>query len=146
MKISKRIITILVTSILILSLGTMMAGCFPLTPTEGTEEVAEGTEGAEGIVEEAPTGFAGIFARYGTWLWLGILVVAFYFLLIRPQRNRTKKAQELSSSLQRGDEVITVGGFHGRIKDLRDNVIIITIASGVDVKVNKSSVSKKVTQ
>ena len=149
MKISRKIIMILLATILILSFGTIITGCFPLTPTGGTAEgapVAEGTEGAEGIVEEAPTGFAGIFARYGTWLWLGILVVAFYFLLIRPQRNRTKKAQELASSLQRGDEVVTVGGFHGRIKDIRDNVIIITIASGVDVKVNKVSVSKKVSQ
>ncbi len=150
MKISKRIIMVLLASIIILSLGTIMAGCFPLTPTGGTstdtptDTVPEGTEGAEGIIEEAPTGFAGLFAKYGTWLWLAILVVAFYFLLIRPQRNRTKKAQELSSSLERGDEVVTVGGFHGRIKDIRDNAIIITIASGVDVKVNKASVSKKV--
>jgi len=49
------------------------------------------------------------------------------------------------TSLTRGDEVVTAGGFHGRIKDIRDDFIVITIASGVDVKVNKSSVSKKVT-
>ncbi|GAI24025.1 unnamed protein product, partial [marine sediment metagenome] len=36
-----------------------------------------------------------------------------------------------------------VGGFHGRIKDIREDVIIVTIASGVDVKINKSSVSRK---
>ncbi len=153
MKISKRIIMVLLATVLILSFGTIITGCFPLTPggdtaaVEGAEgaEGGVGAEGAESLVEE-PTGFAGIFAKYGTWLWLGILVVAFYFLLIRPQRNRTKKAAELSASLQRGDEVVTVGGFHGRIKDIRDNVIIVTIASGVDVKVNKVSVSKKVTQ
>ncbi len=142
---------IVLATILILSFGTVITGCFPLTPTgdasgEGAEGAeGAGAEGAEGIVEEeAASGFAGIFAKYGTWLWLGILVVAFYFLLIRPQRNRTKKAQELSASLERGDEVVTVGGFHGRIKDIRDDVIIVTVASGVDVKVNKVSVSKKV--
>ncbi len=147
MKISKRIVMILLASILILSFGTIMAGCFPLTPTTTGDAPAGAEAGAEGLAEEVvPTGFAGFFAQYGTWLWLIILVVAFYFLLIRPQRNRTKKAQELSSSLQRGDEVVTVGGFHGRIKDIRDDAIIITIASGVDVKVNKASVSKKVTK
>jgi len=72
--------------------------------------------------------------------------VAFYFLLIRPQRVRSKKAKDLMTSLQRGDEVVTIGGFHGRIKDIRDDSIIITIASGVDVKVSKSAVSKKTTQ
>ncbi|MBN2072871.1 MAG: preprotein translocase subunit YajC [Actinobacteria bacterium] len=109
--------------------------------TTGTEGTA--TEGEE--VQE-PEGFAGIFAKYGTWIWLAILVVAFYFLLIRPQRMRSKKAQELMSSLQRGDEVVTIGGFHGRIKDIREDSMIITIASGVDVRVSKSAVSKKAGQ
>lgn len=138
MRLSKRIINILIISILIISLGSLSVACLPTTTGEG--EAAEGTE-----TEETGT-FASIFSNYGTWIWLAILVVAFYFLLIRPQRVRSKKAQELMSSLQRGDEVVTIGGFHGRIKDIRDDSIIITIASGVDVKVSKSAVSKKTTQ
>jgi preprotein translocase subunit YajC len=141
MRLSKRIINILIVSILIISLGSLSVACFPMTTDEdGTAEVAEGT-----ATEETST-FASIFSNYGTWIWLAILVVAFYFLLIRPQRVRSKKAKELMSSLQRGDEVVTIGGFHGRIKDIRDDSIIITIASGVDVKVSKSAVSKKTTQ
>lgn len=131
MKLSKKIISILIISILVIIIGSSAVACLPLTTEEG-EEQAEG-----------PGGFADIFANYGTWVWLAILVVAFYFLLIRPQRTRSKKAQELMSSLQRGDEVVTVGGFHGRIKDIREDVIIVTIASGVDVKINKSAVSRK---
>jgi preprotein translocase subunit YajC len=138
MRLSKRIINILIISILIISLGSLSVACFPTTTEEGG--TAEGTD-----TEETGT-FASIFSNYGTWIWLAILVVAFYFLLIRPQRVRSKKAQELMSSLQRGDEVVTIGGFHGRIKDIRDDSIIITIASGVDVKVSKSAVSKKTTQ
>jgi preprotein translocase subunit YajC len=138
MKLSKRIISILFISILIISMGSLSVACFPTTTEEG--ETAEGAE-----TEETGT-FASIFSNYGTWIWLAILVVAFYFLLIRPQRVRSKKAQELMSSLQRGDEVVTIGGFHGRIKDIRDDAIIITIASGIDVKVNKSAVSKKTSQ
>jgi len=138
MRLSKRIISILLVSILIISIGTLTVACFPTTTDEGG--TAEGTE-----TEETGT-FANIFSSYGTWIWLAVLVVAFYFLLIRPQRVRSKKAQELMSSLQRGDEVVTIGGFHGRIKDIRDDSIIVTIASGVDVKVSKSAVSKKTTQ
>lgn len=139
MKYSTKLIAVLILSILLIGVSSFAVACVPLTDT--------GTGAAEGTAaqEEEPTGFAGIFARYGTWIWLGILVVAFYFLLIRPQRMRSKRTQELMSSLARGDEVVTAGGFHGRIKDIRDDVIIITIASGVDVKVNKASVSKKVT-
>ena len=139
MRLSKRIISILIISILIISMGTLSVACLPTTT--GESETAEGAE----TEEEAGT-FANIFSNYGTWIWLVILVVAFYFLLIRPQRVRSKKAQDLMSSLQRGDEVVTIGGFHGRIKDIRDDAIIITIASGVDVKVSKSSVSKKTSQ
>lgn len=136
MKLSKRIISILIITILVIIIGSSAVACLPLTTTEegGTTEVAQTAE---------PGGLADIFARYGTWVWLAVLVVAFYFLLIRPQRTRSKKAQELMTSLQRGDEVVTVGGFHGRIKDIREDVIIVTIASGVDIKINKSSVSRK---
>jgi preprotein translocase subunit YajC len=139
MRLSKKIISILIVSILIISIGSLAIGCLPTTTTD-EGETAEGTETAEGGT------FANLFSSYGTWIWLAILVVAFYFLLIRPQRVRSKKAQELMSSLQRGDEVVTIGGFHGRIKDIRDDAIIITIASGVDVKVSKSAVSKKTAQ
>ena len=139
MKLSKRIISILIISILVISIGFSAVACLPLTTTE------EGGT-TEGATTAEPGGFANIFASYGTWVWLAILVVAFYFLLIRPQRTRSKKAQELMSSLQRGDEVVTIGGIHGRIKDIREDVIIITIASGVDIKINKSAVSKKASQ
>jgi len=135
MRLSKRIISILIISILVISIGFSAVACLPIaTPEEGTTEGAQTAE---------PGGFASIFASYGTWVWLAILVVAFYFLLIRPQRTRSKKAQELMSSLQRGDEVVTIGGIHGRIKDIREDAIIMTIASGVDIKINKSAVSKK---
>jgi preprotein translocase subunit YajC len=139
MKYSKKMIAIIVLSIMLISLSAFSVSCLPIT---GTADAA--AQGGTATAEE-PTGFAAIFAQYGTWIWLAILVVAFYFLLIRPQRTRSKKAQELMSSLTRGDEVVTAGGFHGRIKDIRDDVIVITIASGIDVKVSKSSVSKKVT-
>ena len=143
MKLSKKIITMIIVSMVIIGVGSVAIGCTDLFPTAETA-AAEGEKVAG--EEEQPAGIAGMFSSYGTWIWLAILAVAFYFLLIRPQRQRTKKAQELSSSLQRGDEIVTVGGFHGRIKDIRDDSIIITIASGVDVKVNKSAVSKKVSQ
>jgi len=137
MKSLKKLVAILVLSIMLIGIASMAAGCLPMT-TDGAA-----TENGGAAAEEA-TGFAAVFAKYGTWVWLAILVVAFYFLLIRPQRMRTKKSQDLMSSLARGDEVVTAGGFHGRIKDIRDDVIVITIAAGTDVKVSKASVSKKV--
>ena len=142
MKYSTKLTAILIISIvLIIGVASFASACFPMPAGDGTA-----TDGSTTATEEEPTGFAGIFAKYGTWIWLAILVVAFYFLLIRPQRMRSKKAQELMSGLQRGDEIVTIGGFYGRIKEVRDDVIIITIAGGVDIKMTKSAIAKKVNQ
>ncbi|MEA2016264.1 MAG: preprotein translocase subunit YajC [Actinomycetota bacterium] len=138
MKLKRKLISTVIVSMLIITAVFLSVSCLPVATGEG--EVAEGTETGE---VSATTNF---LTNYGTWIWLAILGVAFYFLLIRPQRVRTKKAKDLMSSLQRGDEVVTIGGFFGRIKDVREDVIIVTIASGVDVKVNRSAISKKVTQ
>ena len=144
MKLSKKIISILIISILVIAIGSLSVACLPTTTTGETTTTGDTT--AEGTETQPATGWQAIFSNYGTWIWLAILVVAFYFLLIRPQRVRSKKAQEMMASLQRGDEVTTIGGFHGRIKDIRDDAIIITIASGVDVKISKSAVTKKPVQ
>lgn len=137
----RRLISIFIISMLVIIIGLSSFACFP---AEATGETAEAAEGVEAGTEE--TGLSSIFMNYGTWIWLAILAVAFYFLLIRPQRMRSKKAQELMSGLHRGDEIVTIGGFYGRIKEVRDDVIIITIAGGVDVKVTKSAIAKKVNQ
>src|SRR4030042_2946258 len=144
MRLSKKIIGILSIAVLIICIGSLSVAVLPVT-TSG-EETAQNGEAADGTETQQPGGWQAIFANYGTWIWLALLVVAFYFLLIRPQRVRSKKAQEMMASLQRGDEVVTMGGFHGRIKDIRDDALIITIASGVDVKISKSAVSKKPAQ
>jgi preprotein translocase subunit YajC len=145
MRLSKKIISILGIAVLVICIGSLSVACLPTTTTGDGATTQEG-EAADGTVTQEVTGWRAIFANYGTWIWLALLVVAFYFLLIRPQRVRSKKAQEMMASLQRGDEVVTIGGFHGRIKDIRDDAIIITIASGVDVKISKSAVSKKPAQ
>ncbi|OQA22295.1 MAG: preprotein translocase subunit YajC [Actinobacteria bacterium ADurb.Bin346] len=138
---SKKIISIILLIIIAAGLIAVMAGCTLLFPTATSATVA----GATTATTEAPTGWRAIFANYGTWIWLVILGVAFYFLLIRPQRSRSKKAQDLMNSIKRGDEVVTIGGFYGRIKDVREDTIIITIAGGVDVKISKSAIARVVT-
>lgn len=138
MKAPKRVLFLILSSILILSIGVFFAaGCYPLEQTTQAQQ-DEATTG------EKTEGATSAFANWGTWIWLIVLGVAFYFLLIRPQRQRSKKQQELMSTLRRGDEILTVGGFYGRVKDVMEDFLIITIASGVDVKISKSAVSKKI--
>ena len=54
-----------------------------------------------------------------------ILMVLFYFLLIRPQRKRDKAEREMRNSIEVGDEISTIGGFIGRVVNIKDDVLII---------------------
>src|SRR5699024_12257899 len=53
------------------------------------------------------------------------LIVLFYFLLIRPQRKRDKAEREMRNSIEVGDEISTIGGFIGRVVNIKDDVLII---------------------
>jgi preprotein translocase subunit YajC len=144
---SKKVLMIIIVCMLAISIVAVMAGCSLLYPTTAVTTAVSGTTvaGQTTATTAVPaTGWKAVFANYGTWIWLIILAVAFYFLLIRPQRTRTKKAQDLMSNLKRGDEIITIGGFYGRIKDVREDNIIITIAGGVDVKITKSAIARTI--
>jgi preprotein translocase subunit YajC len=73
-----------------------------------------------------------------------ILVVFFfiwYFLLIRPQRAQSKKRQEMLNALKRGDRVVTIGGIHATIADLKDDMLVLDLAPNVRVRADRGSVS-----
>ena len=58
-----------------------------------------------------------------------ILIIAMYFLMIRPQRKKDKQIQEMRSSLQVGDEIVTIGGIIGRVVSIKDDTVVIETAS-----------------
>jgi preprotein translocase subunit YajC len=65
-----------------------------------------------------------------TLIFLGLMVGVFYFFIIRPQRQRQKTQQELSASLEVGNEVRTIGGIHGVIVELDDESVVIDVEQG----------------
>ena len=70
-----------------------------------------------------------------------IMFAIFYFLLIRPQQKRAKQHKQLIEALKPGDQVVTAGGIHGKISAVQDAVVTVEIASGVKIKVNRSSIA-----
>ncbi len=70
-----------------------------------------------------------------------ILLVLFYFMLIRPQQKRAKEHKAMQSALGKGDEVVTDGGLMGKIIEITDNAIAVQIAENVEVKVRRESVN-----
>ena len=74
-----------------------------------------------------------------------LMIVGFYFLLIRPQRNRQRSQQALLSSLEVGDEVMTTGGIFGTIIEIDDDegVVTVEIAPGTRVKMMRQGISQR---
>ena len=79
----------------------------------------------------------------GQLIILALMIGIFYFLLIRPQQRRMRAQQTLQSSLQLGDEVITVAGFLGTIRRFDGDVITIELSPGVEARVNRRAISGK---
>lgn len=69
-----------------------------------------------------------------------IMFGIFYLLLIRPQQKRAKQHKELVEALKSGDEVVTAGGIHGKVVAVQDDILTLEIATGVKIKLNRSSV------
>jgi preprotein translocase subunit YajC len=74
---------------------------------------------------------------------LAIFVLIFYFFILRPQRKRQKQQESLISGIGRGDQVITIGGFLGTVREVRDDTFMVEIAEGVRVRVLKSAIQTK---
>lgn len=77
---------------------------------------------------------------FGPFLVMALIFGFFYVLVIRPQQNREKDKQAMRADLKRNDDVVTAGGLHGRVVDLKDNIIVVEIAPNVRVRMERASV------
>ena len=82
-------------------------------------------------------------AQTGQLLSFVVLIVAFYFLLIRPQMKRQKEQVALMGSLAVGDAIITIGGIYGTIVTLEDDRVHIEVAPDVMITMTRSAIAKK---
>ena len=74
-------------------------------------------------------------------IMFGMIFAVMYFFMIRPQIKKQKKEREYRLALQKGDKVITIGGIHGKIIDIKEDTFIIEGHSGNTLKIEKSAVS-----
>ena len=71
-----------------------------------------------------------------------LMIVAFYFLLIRPQNKRAREQREMLAKIAAGDEVATNGGILGKVTEVGEQYLTLEIASGVSIKLQKFQVSQ----
>ena len=79
-------------------------------------------------------------AGWMNMVMLLLIFVIFYFFMIRPQTKRQKEIKKFQDSLENGKTVITQGGIYGRVREVKDNYVLVEIADGVKIRVNKNMV------
>ena len=72
---------------------------------------------------------------------LGILLLAFWFILVRPQRSRAREQKQLIHDLEPGDEIVSAGGLYGTITEIEDDVLHVEIAPGLIVRMARGAIA-----
>ena len=69
------------------------------------------------------------------------MVVIFYFFFIRPQQKKQKDTKKYLEEIKKGDQVVTVGGIHGKIMEISDSTVLVDVDRGTKLLIEKSSIS-----
>src|SRR5258707_10280605 len=86
----------------------------------------------------APTGPCGGFGFFVPFIFIFIIM---YFVMFRPQKKRQEQQQKLIASLKTGDRVVTNGGIHGLISNVKETTVIVKVADNVKIEMEKSAVT-----
>lgn len=89
------------------------------------------------FLQEAPAVGGG-----GSMMWIMLIAMfaIMYFFMIRPQNKKQKEIANFRKSLEVNQKVITAGGIHGKIKEIKDDYIVLEIADNVKIKIDKASI------
>ncbi|MFN6946768.1 MAG: preprotein translocase subunit YajC [Cytophagaceae bacterium] len=80
--------------------------------------------------------------QYNFLIIMVAMVVIFYFFMIRPQQKKQKEHKQFRESLKKGENVVTIGGMHGKIVSLEsDDTVILEVDKGIKLKFEKASIS-----
>ena len=69
-----------------------------------------------------------------------LMFVIFYFLLIRPQQKRQKQVRQMQTDLQKGDQIVTIGGLHGTVHAIDENTVVIASQEGTKLTFDRSAI------
>jgi preprotein translocase subunit YajC len=89
----------------------------------------------------AATGGAMGGSLVSTLIPFALIILIFYFLIIRPQNKKQKETQRMLSALKKGDKIITIGGIHGVIYSVKDDSVVVKVDDGTRIEFSRSAVS-----
>lgn len=77
--------------------------------------------------------------------WSGLLMIVLIFVIfwlffIRPQNKRAKEQQKFRDNLQKGDKIVTIGGIHGKIEEVREHTVLVNVDHNTKIEFEKSAI------
>ena len=79
-----------------------------------------------------------------TFLPFVAIIAIFYFLIIRPQNKKQKETQKMLSALKKGDKIVTIGGIHGTIQNVKEQTVIVKVDEDTKLEFSRSAISNVV--
>ena len=73
-----------------------------------------------------------------------LIIVIFYFFMIRPQNKKQKEAEKMRNSIQKGDKIVTIGGVHGTVASVKERTFILKVEDGSRIEFDRSAISADV--
>jgi len=91
-----------------------------------------------------PAGAGG--GGFGQLIMIPLILVVFYFFMIRPQSQKAKEQKTFREGLEKGSRIVTIGGVHGRIAEMKETTVVMEVGNGVKMEVEKSAISVELTK
>lgn len=90
------------------------------------------------VLAQAAAGGSGIL---GQVFLFGSIILIMYFFMIRPQQKKQKETKKFIEEIKKGEDVVTIGGLHGKVSSVEGDTVILELDRGFKVKVEKSAIS-----
>ncbi len=90
------------------------------------------------VLAQAAAGGGGIL---GQVFLFGSIILIMYFFMIRPQQKKQKETKKFIEEIKKGDDVVTIGGLHGKVYSVDGDTVQLELDRGLKVKVEKSAIS-----
>lgn len=97
------------------------------------------------ILLQAAAG-GGFLTQYTQPIMLGLIVLVFYFFMIRPQIKKQKDQKKYVDELKKGDKVVTTAGIHGKVAEIADVTVLLEVDNGVKIRFDKAAISLEATK
>ena len=80
-------------------------------------------------------------SMWTTFITFGVIILIFYFLIIRPQRKRDKEAKAMIDAIKKGDKVVTIGGIRGTVAVVKDSTVVLKVDDNTRIEFSKNAIS-----